>query len=164
MMVTPDMAIIAQSRQTAHCHMPRSLDATLLIIETMCPLSIEEIVTCNYSTDKKKVDSVALAVRIRCVRGTRTLRLRYAYVTFAVRAVRIRCARVLAHALSLRIRCAFVALALRVRCACVTRALCLRYACVAHSLRLRYACVALALRVRCACVTRALRMRCACHK
>ena len=82
--------------------------------------------TASYSTDKKKLDSVALTVRIRCVCGTRTLRLRYAYV----------------------------ALAVRIRCASGTRAywhMRFRYAYVAHSLHLRYACVALALRMRCTC-------------
>ena len=57
-----------------------------------------------YSTDKKKLDSVALAVCIRCVRGTRTLRLRFAYVALAV--------------LVRTGTCAFVTHALRMRCAC----------------------------------------------
>ena len=58
----------------------------------------------NLTTLRLRYAYVAFAVRIRCACGTHTLRFRYSCV--------------LARALSLRIRCAFVVLALRMRCAC----------------------------------------------
>ena len=87
---------------------------------------VQDGILTSYSTDKKKLDSVALAVRIRCVRGTRTLRLRYAYVAFAVR---VRC---VCGTHTLRWRYAYVALPVLVRtgtCACATHALRMRCAC-----------------------------------
>ena len=73
----------------------------------------------SYSTDKKKLDSVALAVRIHCVCSTHTLRLRYAYFALAVR---ILCASGTRAYWHMRFRYAYVALAVRILCASGTRA------------------------------------------